>query len=92
MESKLHAVQEIVMEYLERWLRERPDSVYEHASNIADCIFYALGISDEEQAKPPQITMPRRLPIVDAKGKRYFLDMRLKQYRNVENPFEFFDF
>jgi len=81
-----------VREYLERWFRQGPDSSYEHACNLADSVFYALGISDEEQDRPPEIRLPRRLPIVTVEGKRYFLDMRLRQYRNVENPHDYFDF
>jgi len=36
--------------------------------------------------------MVRRLPVVEYKGKRYFLDDRLKQIRNVDNPHDFADF
>ena len=92
METRREAVKDILREYLERWFGELPDSAYEHACNLADCVFYALGISDEEQDRMPQIHLPRRLPIVAINGKRYFLDMRLRQYRNVENPHEWIDF
>jgi len=33
--------------------------------------------------------MGRRLPIAEYKGKRYFLDDRLRQIRNVDNPHDF---
>lgn len=33
-----------------------------------------------------------RLPIIFFKGKQFFLDVRLNQIRNTENPHEFFDF
>ena len=36
---------------------------------------------------------PRRLPIVTLpNGKRYFRDVRLRQWRNVDNPHDFIDF
>lgn len=92
METKREAVKDIVREYIGRWFGELPASSYEHACNLADCVFYALGISEDEQDSPPEINMPRRLAIVTVKGKRYFLDMRLRQYRNVENPHDSIDF
>jgi len=92
METRREAVKDILREYLVRWFGELPDSAYEHACNIADSVFYALGISEEEQDRPPEIRMPRRLPIVTIHGKRYFLDLRLCQYRNVENPHEVINF
>jgi len=30
--------------------------------------------------------MPERLPIYKIKGKLYFLDKRLNEYRNIKNP------
>ena len=36
--------------------------------------------------------MVRSLPIVSFRGKRWFLDMRLKELRNVDNPHEWVDF
>ena len=37
--------------------------------------------------------MPRRLPTVTLDdGKTYFIDERLKQLRNVNNPHDFIDF
>ena len=36
--------------------------------------------------------MPRRLPIVTYKGKKYYIDLRLKQFRSVEPPLEFIPF
>lgn len=36
--------------------------------------------------------MVRQLPIVEMKGKKYFRDDRLQQFRNVENPHDFVDF
>ena len=35
--------------------------------------------------------MVRRLPVVEYKGKRYFLDDRLRQIRNVDNPHDYVD-
>lgn len=31
-------------------------------------------------------TQPRRLPIVVINGRRYFVDVRLREYRAVDNP------
>ncbi len=36
--------------------------------------------------------MVRMLPIVLYRGKKYFLDERLRQVRNVLNPHDFIDF
>ncbi len=33
-----------------------------------------------------------QLPIVEMKGKKYFRDDRLRQFRNVENPHDYIDF
>ena len=35
---------------------------------------------------------PRRLPTTIINGKEYFIDERLKQFRDVENPHDFIDF
>ena len=43
--------------------------------------------------KTGTVAGPRRLPTVKlANGKTYFLDKRLGQLRNVENPHDFIDF
>ena len=39
-----------------------------------------------------QNSMPVQLPVVTMNGKSYFVDSRLRQYRNVENPHDFIDF
>ncbi len=39
-----------------------------------------------------QNSTPVRLPVVTMNGKSYFVDSRLRQYRNVENPHDFIDF
>ncbi|VVB76105.1 Uncharacterised protein [uncultured archaeon] len=36
--------------------------------------------------------VPRMLPIVQVGNKRYFLDERLKQLRNVKNPYDYIDY
>ena len=36
--------------------------------------------------------MPRRLPTVNNKGKEYFIDWRLRQFRPVDPPLEFIPF
>ncbi len=92
METRREAVKDAVCEYLEHWLEVKANAAYEHACNLADVIFYALGISEAEQDKEPVISLPRRLPVVETDGGRYFLDRRLRQYRNVENPHDAIDF
>ena len=39
-----------------------------------------------------QEKMPVRLPVVQFEGKRYYLDLRLRQLRNVENPHDYVDY
>ncbi len=34
---------------------------------------------------------PRQLPIVEYEGKRWFLDERLRQLRNIDNPHDYRD-
>jgi len=38
-----------------------------------------------------QPARPRRLPVVRISGVEYFLDMRLRQLRQVNNPHEYID-
>lgn len=40
---------------------------------------------------PGPQAMPRRLPVVRISGVEYFLDMRLKQLRRVDNPHDYID-
>lgn len=35
---------------------------------------------------------PRMLPVIHIDGKRYFVDERLKQLRNVVDPSDYIDF
>lgn len=35
---------------------------------------------------------PRRLPIIKYQGKRYFVDARLKEMRNVNNPHDYINY
>ena len=45
--------------------------------------------------KPPvsdEYPGPWRLPILKHDGTDYFVDMRLKQFREVSNPYNFIDF
>ena len=46
----------------------------------------------EEIEKWFQGNMPRRLPTVIYKGKKYFIDWRLREFRPVEPPLEFIPF
>lgn len=41
---------------------------------------------DNGPPEPSEPRMPRRLPIVEIDGKRFFRDDRLSEYRNVDNP------
>ena len=34
----------------------------------------------------------RRLPVMEHKGKRYFIDFRLREFRSMEPPIEFIPF
>jgi hypothetical protein len=36
--------------------------------------------------------IPKQLPVYKIKGKFYFLDKRLNEYRNVKNPSDRLDF
>ncbi len=92
METKREGVKDAIRGYLQLRLHQKLDSAYEQASEIADLLFLALGISEEEQDMPCEIPMPRVLPIVEVDGKRYFKDVRLGQLRNVENPHDFIGF
>jgi len=92
METKREGVKDAIRGYLQLHLHQKLDSAYEHACELADFVFLTLGISEEEQDRPPEIPMPRVLPIVEALGKRYFKDVRLRQFRNVENPHDFINF
>jgi hypothetical protein len=38
--------------------------------------------------KTNETKMPRQLPIVTYKGKKYYIDWRLKEFRPVEPPLE----
>jgi len=92
METMREGVKDAIRGYLQLRLHENLDAAYEHACEIADLVFLALGISEEDQDRPYEIPMPRVLPIVELDGKRYFKDARLRQYRNVENPHEIISF
>jgi hypothetical protein len=41
---------------------------------------------NDGQQQPHAPSGVRMLPIVTIKGKRYFVDERLREYRAVENP------
>ena len=36
--------------------------------------------------------MPRRLPTITYRGKKYFIDWRLREFRTVNPPLEFVPF
>lgn len=88
METKREGIKDAIRGYLQLSLHQKLDEAYEHACEIADLVFLALGISEEEQDRPYEIPMPRVLPIVELNGKRYFKDARLREFRNVKNPHE----
>jgi len=92
METMREGVKDAIRGYLQLCLHENLDTAYEHACEIADLVFLALGISEEVQDRPHEVPMPRVLPILELDGKRYFKDARLRQYRNVENPHEIINF
>ena len=45
-----------------------------------------IGQSAKRQARP------RRLPILEYEGLSYFVDARLRQFREMDNPHRFIDF
>ncbi len=45
-----------------------------------------------KRVKQEVITGPRVLPVVRYGPTRYFADLRLKQFRDIENPHNFVDF
>ncbi len=45
-----------------------------------------------KRAKQEAITGPMVLPVVQYGPTRYFADLRLKQFRDMENPHNFVDF
>ena len=45
-----------------------------------------------KQKESKQHQSPRALPVTHMNGKAYFIDRRLRQYRNVENPHDFINF
>ncbi len=88
METIRDLVKDTIREYLEHPVGEPFDRAYEYACDLADLIFLGLGVSPEEQDRLIERNTSCRLPIVTIKGKRYFVDERLKELRNVTNPHE----
>ena len=51
------------------------------------------GVIKMQRYQQTQPNKPTRLPtIVLDNGKTYFIDDRLKQFRNISNPHDFIDF
>ena len=92
METKREGLKDAIRGYLQLRLRQKLDRACEYSGEIADLIFLALRISEEEQDAPYEIPMPGILPIVEVDGKRYFKDDRLRQLRNVKMPHDFINF
>ncbi len=92
METKREGVKDVIRGYLQLRLGQKLNNAYEHACEMADLIFLALGISEAELDASYEVPLPRILPIVEIGGKRYFRDDRLRQFRNVKNPDDFIDF
>ena len=44
------------------------------------------------EAKQKAVTGPRVLPVVQYGQTRYFADLRLRQFRDIENPHNYVDF
>jgi len=44
------------------------------------------------EAKQKIVTGPRLLPVVQCGPTRYFADLRLAQFRDIENPHSYVDF
>ena len=49
-------------------------------------------MKNDEQNKQTESKLPVELPVAKMNGKSYYVDSRLRQYRNVENPHDFIDF
>ena len=49
-------------------------------------------MKNEEQNKQAESQSPVKLPIIRMNDKSYYVDSRLRQYRNVDNPHDFIDF
>lgn len=49
-------------------------------------------MKNDKQNKQAESKSPVKLPVVKMNDKSYYVDERLKQYRNVENPHDFIEF
>lgn len=49
-------------------------------------------MNNEKQNNQAENRSPVQLPIIQMNGRSYYVDSRLKQYRNIENPHDFIDF
>lgn len=49
-------------------------------------------MKNEKQNDQVETKTPVQLPVIQMNGKSYYVDSRLKQYRNVDNPHDFIDF
>jgi hypothetical protein len=92
MDSKRKVIKDYLRCYLKEAYGENESAAYGCACEIADEIFAVLEISPQEQDRPVRTMRPFRLPVVTIGGISYFVDMGLKQLRNVQNPHDFFDF
>ena len=72
---------EKVFEFINNWFSDNSVMTYE------DWDEFLRGIEAEQEQE-----YPKQLPIYKIKGKLYFLDKRLNEYRNVKNPSDRLDF
>ncbi len=49
-------------------------------------------MKNDNQNNQTESKSPNQLPVVKMDGKSYYVDSRLRQYRNVENPHDFVNF
>ncbi len=66
----------------------RQEKIAEYLKNLDNKRKYAFTESHPAQAE----ASPRQLPIVEYKGVKYYVDYRLEQVRNVNNPHDFHSF
>jgi len=51
-----------------------------------------IGVIKMTKVKQKAVTGPRVLPVVQYGQIRYFADLRLRQFRDIENPHNYVDF
>jgi hypothetical protein len=64
----------------------------DNARSMAELLLDAAEVAELLDAEPRAgIIGVRHLPVISLCGKRFYIDARLRQLRNVENPMHYFD-